>query len=261
MLTPDKKPTPKFDVLYYTAVDGRRFGWEVGAVNIVLISLFLNQPFYPLPWWALAITINIALVRWLLLMHELFHIQSHADAHPLIRLLLVPFTPVNIGYAEYRQLHMGHHRYAATADDPDAFHIRGGHLRSLLGALFFPEVSTLKCLADPEIRINGPELMMRLALFVGLAWLGGAAFWSVWVWLRINYMISIWVFFHHLHYRGGAYGTFALPLPGVLASVLKRVYGKPVFYATIHHDVHHRYPKVAAVNLPALADEWRRDSQ
>ena len=250
----DKNSSPNHYALYYTADDGRRFGRGIGVVNAVLIGLFLIQPFYPLPWWMLAITINIALVRWLLLMHELFHIQSHADAHPLIRLLLVPFSPVNIGYAEYRQLHMGHHRHAATADDPDAFHIRGGHLRSLLGALFFPEVSTFKCLIDPAIRINGPELMARLVLFVGLAGLGGAAFWGVWMWLRINYMISIWVFFHHLHYRDGAYGTFALPLPGALASVLKLIYGKPVFYATIHHDVHHRYPKVAAVNLPALVD-------
>lgn len=166
----DKNPPPNLDALYYTPEDGRRFGREVLVVNAVLVGLFLIQPFYPLPWWALMITINIALVRWLLLMHELFHIQSHADAHPLIRLLLVPFSPVNIGYAEYRQLHMEHHRHAVTEDDPDAFHIRGGRFRSLLGALFFPEVSTLKCLADPAIRISW------LALFAGLAVLGGAAF-------------------------------------------------------------------------------------
>ena len=242
---------------YYTTDDARALTTEVLITNGILLATFAGGIVGLIPWWIGALIINVALVRWMLGVHELFHIQDYKAANPLARLFLLPFTPVNIGYLEYRQAHLGHHRDTANADDPDAFHIRGGHLRSFIGALLFPEGSVLNYLQNEENVINWWEVALRLSLFIGLATWGGGSFWLYWALLRINYAISVWVFFHHLHYRNGEYGSFALPLAKPLKAYFGLVYGKAALYATMHHDTHHLYPKVMAVRLPALAERIR----
>jgi len=242
------------ETYYYQESDAKRFSHEVLFTNLVILSCFIVGLTLDVTWWLIALLLNIALVRWMLAIHEIFHIQKYEQVNVLVRLFLIPFSPINVGYTEYRHLHMGHHKFTAQENDPDAFHIRGGHVRSFIGAFFFPEGSTIKYLKDKTLPVNWLEVILRFVLFGVLAILGGAAFWLVWFMLRVNYAIAIWVFFHHLHYRQTDYGTFALPLPKILQWYFSLLYGKPAVMATMHHDVHHRHPRVAAIHLEKLAD-------
>lgn len=239
--------------LFATAEDGRRYSRTIVITYVVMLALFIIEHFQPLPGWLIAGVMSLALARWMLLSHELFHIVDYDQAPALVRLVLVPVTPINIGYAEYRQLHAGHHQDAASAQDPDAFHIRGGHLRSLLGAMLFTEICTLQALRRVDITIRWRDVGIRLGVFAALLAFDPRAFLAVWLWLRLNYGLAIWIFFHHLHYRAGQYGTYPLPLPGWLEQTLTWLYGRTVVVATLHHDVHHRHPRVAARHLGALA--------
>ncbi|MDH5300756.1 MAG: fatty acid desaturase [Gammaproteobacteria bacterium] len=237
----------------YQASDMARFKLEVLLCNAIILALFAYFIGTGEHLWLCLILLNISLVRWMLAVHELFHHCHSEQLHPLIRSFLIPFSPLNIGYAEYQQLHAGHHAHTASEQDPDAFHIRGGHLRSLLGALRFPEQCSLHYVRQQAGGYRpDAAVLARLSLFVLLAWWGGMAFWIMWLALRINYGIAVWVFFHHLHYRQQQYGTFELPLPMLLQRGLALLYGKPALLATMHHDVHHQWPKAAAWHLPTL---------
>lgn len=235
--------------LYYQDQDATRFSIEAILSNIIILLCFVAGIMSDVAWYILAFVINVALVRWMLAVHELFHIQKYTQANAIVRLFLIPFSPLNLGYAEYRSLHMDHHKNTANPDDPDAFHIRGGHFRSFLGAFFFPEGSTINYLKKGSEPVKWIDVSFRVVLFIGIAVVGGSAFWMTWVILRVNYAIAIWIFFHHLHYRQGDYGTFALPLPSLLKKYFQLVYGKPALMATMHHDIHHQFPRVAAIYL------------
>lgn len=238
---------------YYQQRDMRRFKLEAGLCNSLILILFGYYILSEQHLWLCYLLLNIALVRWMLAIHELFHYYRADELNPLLRTFLIPFSPINIGYQEYQQLHTGHHRFTATEQDPDAFHIRGGHLRSFLGALRFPEQCSWDYLKNrSEHGVSNIGILARFVLFISLAWWGGVAFWLVWLALRINYAISIWIFFHHLHYRQQGYGSFELSLPALIQNGFALLYGKPALLATMHHDVHHQWPKVAAWHLPTL---------
>ena len=238
-----------FEKYHYQPHDAQAFTREALLANGVILACCVLWIKAWLPWWSLVLPVNMALVRWMLALHELFHIQRYEQVNPWLRRLLLPLSPVNIGYDGYRALHMQHHQHTALENDPDAFHIRGGHVRSLLGAWVFAEGSTLACLRQKAAPVFNGNMLLRLALFVALAVAGGASFWGFWLLLRLNYAMAIWVFFHHLHYRSGRYGSFALALPAGLVRLLSWLYGKPAVAATMHHDQHHRYPRVAAIHL------------
>jgi hypothetical protein len=241
-----------FEQYHYQPHDAKAFTREALVANGVLLACFVGWVDARLPVWLWLVPMNVALVRWMLAVHELFHIQRYQDANPLLRLLLLPLTPVNVGYEGYRALHMQHHDCPGLPQDPDAFHIRGGHLLSLLGAFAFPEGSTLAYGRQKPARPAYVGMALRLGLFAGMALWGGWSFWVVWLVLRVNYAIAIWVFFHHLHYRNASYGSFALALPAGLTRFFAFVYGQPAVSATLHHDQHHRHPRVAAIHLDKL---------
>ena len=64
-----------------------------------------------LPLWAMALLLHLVMIRWMIAIHESFHILSASQLDPISRLLPLPFTPFNIGYAEYRRIHLNHHQH------------------------------------------------------------------------------------------------------------------------------------------------------
>lgn len=106
---------------------------------------------------------SVLVTRWMIAFHELLHLRSAEQLDLFTRLLPIPFAPLNIGYREYRLLHAGHHSYTDTADDPDAFHILGGHLKALLGAVTLHEHQLYRY-------IKQFGLSSELKVMAGYAW-------------------------------------------------------------------------------------------
>ena len=84
--------------------------------------------------WMIVLS-SVMVTRWMIAFHELMHLKKPEQLNFFTRLMPIPFAPFNLGYAEYQAIHLGHHRFTASVDDPDAFHILGGMLRAFVGAL------------------------------------------------------------------------------------------------------------------------------
>lgn len=217
---------------------------------------------YVMDWiglgWMVAI-VSVFVTRWMIAFHELFHLKKAEELDIITRLVPIPFAPINLGYREYRAIHMAHHQHTATAKDPDAFHILGGLVKAFIGAVTQHEQATFRYISahglSQELAIM---MMIRLSLFSVMLVLSPSAFLVWWLVLRVTYIINDVVFFHLVHYRSGVGGTFALPLPVFLKLPAVLIYGVDVVYATMHHDIHHRYPKIAAKHLPLVDKEINR---
>lgn len=203
-------------------------------------------------WMTLLTTVIVT--RWMIALHELMHLKKPHELDLLTRLLPIPFAPLNLGYREYQTIHMGHHRYTATANDPDAFHILGGYVNAFFGALTQHEQASYR-----YIRKHGlsRELMLmmlvRTSLFFSLLLAAPIAFLAWWLVLRVSYVINDFVFFHLVHFREGKGGTYSIPLPGFIVNPALLLYGVDVVYATMHHNIHHQHTRIAPKYLPVVA--------
>lgn len=209
-------------------------------------------------WMALLTTVMVT--RWMIAIHELMHLKKPDELDLFTRLLPIPFGPVNLGYREYVDIHMGHHQHTATSKDPDAFHILGGFVKAFIGALTQHEQASYR-----YIRAHGlsRELMVmmliRLSIFFALLLAAPLAFLSWWLVLRISYVINDFVFFHLVHFRAGTAGTFPIPLPNYIVYPALLIYGKDVVYATMYHDIHHKHTRIAPRFLPVVAKQFKED--
>lgn len=202
----------------------------------------------------MAVVVSICVTRWLIAFHELFHLRNADRLDVFTRLQPIPFSPLSLGYREYLEIHKGHHAHTATEKDPDAFHIRGGLIKAFIGSVTQQEQAAIRYLRayglNRELCVYG---MIRLAIFAGLFSLAPEHFIYWWLVLRGTYIINDFVFFHVVHYRHGETGTFPLRLPSWLMYPFILIYGIDVVYATMHHDIHHAYPRVAAKSLRHVA--------
>lgn len=204
------------------------------------------------PW--MVVLVSIATTRWMIAIHELFHLRKPESLNFFIRLQPLPFTPFSLGYREFQAIHIGHHKHPATEHDPDGFHILGGPLRALFGAITLNEQATLRHVLKQGL--SGELLLMmsiRAGIFFALLAAFPEAFLIWWLAMRVSFIVNDFVFFHLVHYRGGRAGTFSLPLPKALARVAAILYGSDVVHATMHHDVHHQYNMIAPKHLPLVA--------
>lgn len=238
--------------LYGDDADARRFNRQIHLCLVLLYLHFGLVLFGQLPAWTMFLSAPVLVVRWMLSMHELFHLRTAREVDVCTRLLLLMLTPFFLGYREMRDMHRGHHRYMATPQDPDFFHIRGNKLCGLFNAMTAPEQMTVRWLrrhgADAFLLGQGA---VRLALFVGLVLASGKLFWWYVVPVRLAFGASYFAFFYCLHRRGDAYGVYAAQLPAWAARLFGIVFGQDALLATLHHDIHHGAPRVRALDLPA----------
>lgn len=235
----------------YTNADGAAYTRRVALYTLLLYAHFGLCLAGLLPLWTLCLSAPVLVVRWMLALHELFHLRRQEDVDPFTAMLPLAITPLFIGYGEYRDIHLRHHAHMATPRDPDYFHIRGNPLSGLLNAFTAPEQIFLRWVTTHPLDgrfVLG--VLARLALFIGLAAISGWAFLWYWLPVRVAHGLAYFSFFYCLHRRGDAYGVYPLPLPKPLERALGVLFGRDAVLATCHHDVHHRHAGIAALHLP-----------
>ena len=193
--------------------EAKQYQLKTIIINIAIFScLALFASGVANVWWSMVLT-SVLVTRWMITFHELLHLRKAEELDYLTRLFLIPFSPFNLGYREYRDIHIGHHTFTATSKDPDAFHILGGSLRAFLGAVTQHEQATLRYIRSNGISLElGSMMLVRFTLFSVLLFMVPQAFLLWWIVLRVTYIINDFVFFHLVHYRRGVAGTFPIPL-------------------------------------------------
>lgn len=231
-------------------MDARRFQRNALLINGLIYAHYGAVVFSLVPPWTLLLTLPVLVVRWMLSVHELFHLRNPQEVDPLTRLLPLAFTPLMLGYSEYRSMHFGHHRHHGTVEDPEHFHIRGSKFAGFLNALSAPEQSYFRWIAkhgmSPELALGS---VVRLLLFACLIILGGKLFLWYWIPLRIAYAISYFSFFYCLHRRGPEHGVYPLTLPVWVQRIFALLYSQDALHATCYHHVHHDHAVIAARHL------------
>jgi fatty acid desaturase len=236
-----------------------RFGTDADARRLTLTTLVCVALVYGnlaaasfglLPAWTLLFTVSLLVPRWMIGIHELFHLRSEREVDPVTRLQPLLFTPLSLGYRENLVNHRSHHRFMVTPQDAEYYQLRGSRVVGFLNAMSAPEQMWFRWIAengvDRELAIG---TLLRLAIFVGLVAMSGWLF--LWYWLpaRAAFGASYFVFFYWLHRKGEAMGVYPLVLPKPVLRVLTVLYGADVVEATVHHDVHHAQPRVASYHL------------
>jgi hypothetical protein len=202
------------------------------------------------PPWTLAITVALAVPRWMIAVHELFHLRSEREVDLITRLQLLLFTPLSLGYRENLANHRSHHRYMATPQDAEYYQLTGSRLAGFANAMTAPEQMWFRWVAEHGIDSRlAIETAIRCSIFCGLAVVAGSAFLWYWIPARLAFGASYFVFFYWLHRRGPEIGVYRLEVPRPVAAVLTALYGRDVVEATLHHDVHHAQPRIAAEHL------------
>ena len=241
---------------YANERDATEYQYKNIAFTLGLYLVFFVFALDYIHLWLMIPISSILVTRWLIAFHELLHLKKADDLDWLTRVAPIPFSPLNLGYREYRQIHMGHHRHTAQQEDPDAFHIRGGHLKALLGSITQHEQASYRFVKQYGLSTElTTMLILRAALFVALLLVFGKTFLAWFLVLRITYIINDYIFFHLVHHRAGEFGTFKILLPTWLQYLLIVIYGFDVVYATMHHDIHHHNVRIAAKYLPRIAEE------
>ena len=230
--------------------------------------------------WVVSPIIVVCYVRGALLTHELMHMRRPERVVWTVRMMMLFDTPLGLGYREYQDIHLRHHREPATVSDPEFHQIKGGRIRAFLAAMVASEVAVVRWVATQGI---GPRLRreacIRAFFMLTLAALAPAVFLRYWIILRLTIGVSNYMFHHVLHYRSGhgrdghgrdgherderperghdrlgngEYGTFPLRLPGPLDAVLRVVLSSRLAPVLCDHDAHHAWPGVKARCLPGL---------
>ena len=204
------------------------------------------------PPWTAAITAMLLVPRWMIAVHELFHLRSDREVDPVTWLQPLVFTPLSLGYREMLANHRSHHRFMSTRRDVEFYQLRGTPAAGFINAMTAPEQMWMRWVLEQGVdRQLALTTVLRCALFAGFAGVCGASF--LWYWLpaRCAYGISYFVFFYCLHRRGDAMGVYRLALPSGVANFITLFYGADLVEAILHHDVHHAQPRIAARDLAA----------
>lgn len=237
----------RFAEWFATDGDATRYTVTATICNLLAYGHLLLAAFGPVPAWTLALTIPVLVPRWMIAVHELFHLRTDREVDRFTRLLPFVFSPLSVGYREQLVNHRSHHRHMATRDDAEYYQLRGSPLTGLVNAFTAPEQLWWRWVAENGIdRQLVLGTVLRLAVFMGLILVGGYTFLWYWIPARVAFGGSYFIFFYALHRRGDAYGVYPLPLPGLASRLSAAIWGGDVVLATQHHDVHHAQPRIAA---------------
>ncbi|MCA9708912.1 MAG: fatty acid desaturase [Myxococcales bacterium] len=207
--------------------------------------------------WIVAPVIVVCYLRGALLTHELMHVRRPERVTWILRLMMLFDTPLGLGYREHQDIHLRHHREAATRADPEYFQIEGGSARALLAAMISPELAAAQWVATRGIGASlRREAATRALLMLTLVAAEPTVFLRYWVVLRLTIGVSNFMFHHVVHYRRGEYGTFPLRLPGPLDALLRVILGPRLAAVLCEHDAHHVWRNVKAEHLRGLLLEY-----
>lgn len=212
--------------------------------------------------WTLVLTLPILVPRWMIAVHELFHLRNAQEVDTVTRRLPFVFTFLALGYHEQYLNHRSHHRYTATPADGDYYQLSGNKLWGLFNAMTAPEQMWFRWVSKHGLtQILLYDTLLRLGLLLLLMISGGWLFLWYWVPARISFGLSYFTFFYCLHRRGAAYGVYPLRLPGWLRGPATWIYGHDVVEATMHHDVHHAQPRIATIHFKDVREGVMGETQ
>jgi fatty-acid desaturase len=243
-------PARELQMFFASNSDARRLTRNSHLCVALIYGNLLAAAFGLVPAWTLAIVVMLLVPRWMIAVHELFHLRSEREVDPLTRLQVLLFTPLSLGYRENLANHRSHHRYMGTPSDAEFYQLRGSRLTGFANAMSAPEQMWFRWVSEHGIdRRLALDTAARCALFAGFVVITGPTF--LWYWLpaRVAVGTSYFVFFYWLHRQGDAMGVYPLLVPARLASFLTTLYGPDVVEATLHHDAHHAQPRIAAEHL------------
>lgn len=223
---------------------------SLAALGLLYLHFLLTLAGW-VPYWTFLLTSPVLVVRWMLSVHELFHLRTAERVDPVTRLLPLVLSPFTLGYREMLDIHRQHHRHTATPEDSEYFQLRGPPWVGFLNAISVPEQAWLRWVSAHGM--DSPLLwgtVARFGLFCLLVGISGPAFWEYLIPVRISFGIGNFSFFYFLHRQGNEFGTYPLPLPAWASRVFILVFGEDAMLATCHHDMHHAQPRVAVRHLP-----------
>jgi fatty acid desaturase len=214
------------------------------------------------PAWVFASIGLFVFIRYFDLTHEEIHTRQndHWLWHALRRVFSVA-GPLQLGYEGFNRIHWQHHARDGGEGDPDLWLERGGLLSSFLVCLTHPEQAVIR-----YVRQFGFD--RRLVLDLGLhlsAWLALLAvctptqFVVYTCVLRLGNCLSFWVFSHILHRADLYVSTDPIPVPRWLRWAWLVLVGRNSLNAITYHFLHHAYPTVPALQLPALSARLARE--
>lgn len=252
-------PATRFAELFATDADARRLTVSSLLCNAAAYVHLLCAAWSVLPAWTLALTLPILVPRWMIAVHELFHLRSEREVDPITRLMPFLFTFLSIGYRQSLANHRSHHRHMATPADPEYYQLRGNKLAGFANALTAPEQMWVRWVTQHGLdRELARDTAIRFALFVALIAVSGSTFLWYWIPARVAFGVSYFAFFYWLHRQREQFGVYPLALPVWLARVGRLAWGPDVMEAILHHDVHHAQPRIAAKYLaPSRASVLR----
>jgi len=235
-----------------------RLVWGILTYNALVYIHFGLAITGVLPLWTFCIAVPMYVARWMIGLHEALHIVKLEDTNSLIMLHLLLITPISLGYREIRDIHMRHHAYTLTENDPDIYHLRGNMLSGFILATFSPEISAYYWIRDKGVDktlLLGMVLRLTLfCIFVGsLGWL------SLWYFIpvRLAYGTCMFAISFPLHRKDGAYGTFTPNFGAWLETVMELYAGGAALNTLKYHDIHHDYPRISAQKLPVARYHYK----
>lgn len=236
--------------LYHSEADAARYELQSFLCLFgIHVSLYLALAGW-MPVWAMAAAVMVLMPRLHLPLHELLHMRPVEQVNWFTRLNTHIESPISLGYREYRIIHLEHHRFTATEQDPEWYQIRGGHLRALVYSMFTTEQSFVRWVLQRGMsRSLLVETLIRLVPFAVALWWNPQVFLVYLVALRTTAWLSQFTFHHVLHYRNGQYGTFRLVLPKPLMFVAGVFVGWKNLPIVCEHPTHHEWPMVRATAL------------
>lgn len=210
-----------------------------------------------LPGWVLVTAVPVLYVRCALTVHELMHVRGAAEVFWIQRLMMILHSPLCLGYREYRDIHLRHHRYAGTELYPEFFQIRGGHLRAFVHALLATEIAFVHWVRERGLTGELARLAtVRAMMFVVLLAVFPQAFLVYLIVIRLVIGVSNFLFHHVTHARAGSYGNYALRPPQWVDKVFCLLAGTELRHILFEHDAHHAWQQVRAERLPGLLEHF-----
>ncbi|HEY7986728.1 MAG TPA: fatty acid desaturase [Methylophilaceae bacterium] len=222
------------------------------AFEALIYIHFLLAIFGYLPMWTFCVAVFLYIPRWMISLHESQHFYNMKTVNPITKYNTLTVTPFQLGYREMRDIHMRHHAYTVTEQDPEYYHIRGHWLAGYINVMFSPEQSTYYWIRDKGIDaelIKGMALRFAIfaAIVIGFGWQ------SLWYFIpvRVAYGSCLYLFSYGLHRQRGAEGTFQNKYPMFLQKIMSFLYGEILLQSITEHDIHHDYPNIAGHRLKA----------
>lgn len=226
--------------------DMMRYEREALFCIVALYTLIALTALHVTPLWVFMGLAPILYMRSALSVHELFHVRT-ARQVGVLQWLWLPEGPLNLGYREYRKIHMAHHKHVATSADPEHYLMRHGALASLLLASLSTEHHLLRWLrSEPFDRKLAVGLGARLSILVALAAIDLASVALCLIILRVVSASAQFLFHHVLHVRDGRLATYRLTLPRAAYELGCLVVGRRLMPILCEHPVHHAHPHIAA---------------